>query len=369
MRAFENLGWEVRPYIVGDKVPLSWVEKEGDLILGRSYARLLGADLMRLVLGSYHFLRAPRVLAQMDLVYERFGAFQALGYAFQRRGVPWIVETNGLLFEETSKDRNTVALTSLERRLELWVYRQADVVVAVTETLKDLLSSHGVPREKVVVLPNGVDVRRFEPSVPPKRMWAGPTVGFVGTLYSWQGLDLLLRGVHALLEEGVELWVTVVGDGPLRGEWEGLARTLGLQDRVAFVGRVPWEEVPSYIAGFDLGYSGQVPLAVGVMYHSPLKIYEYLAMAKPVVASLFEEAKRVVVEGETGFLFDGGSLESLKSALRRAYAARKGWAAMGQKGRQVVLASCSWEARVRDLSARVKEILGGRYEKNFPFWG
>lgn len=96
----------------------------------------------------------------------------------------------------------------------------------------------------------------------------------MGNLYSWQGLDDLLEVLHDLQADGFDLSLVVVGDGQMRQKWESQARSLGLSNRVEFVGQVSWDEVPDYIAGFDLGYSGHVKLQIGTMYHSPLKIYE-----------------------------------------------------------------------------------------------
>jgi len=369
MRAFARLGWEVRPFIVGDRVPRSWVAKEADVELGSSYLKRLAADGVRLGLAAVNGVRALWEVGRVDWVYERFGAFQFLGYGFQRRGIPWILETNGLFFVEAYRDRGTLALARLERALELWAYRQADAVVVVTETMRDLLVQHGVERGKIVVVPNGVDTHLFDPERvrdEALRPFSLPTLGFVGTLSPWQGLDLLLRALAELRAEGVDLALVVVGDGAMRAPWEALARELGLADRVRFVGRVPGDEVPKHVMGFDLAFSGQVPLQMGEMYHSPLKLYEYMAMGKPVVASAFEEARRLVREGETGYLFEPGSLEDLKRALRKALAEREAWPRMGEHARREVVAHHSWEARVKDMVRQIESILEGKYGTAYP---
>lgn len=369
MEGFRRLGWEVRPFIVGDRVPLSWVTKEADVELGHSFAKRLTADVVRLSMAVFNGIQAPRAIGRVDWVYERFGAFQFLGYGFQRRGIPWILETNGLFFIEAAKDRSTLALTGLERRLELWAYRQADVVVCVTEAMKALLAEWDVDPQKVLVVPNGVDVRRFDPERvrgKEKRLLPPPAIGFVGTLYSWQGLDLLIKAIADLRSEGLSFSLAVVGDGPMRAPWEQLARELGLGEQVRFVGRMPWDEVPAYIAGFDLAYTGQVSLHAGEMYHSPLKLYEYMAMSKPVVASAFTDAKRMVREGETGYLFEPGSLEDLKRALRKAYREQEAWSDMGRQARTEVVTKHSWEARVQDMIPQIEKILEAKYGTPYP---
>lgn len=368
LRAFERLGWEVKPYIVGDRVPLAWLSQEVEHTLHRSYLRRLVADWVRLGMGVANGLQALRELMPVDWVYERFAAFQGLGWWFQREGVPWIVETNGLLYREAAHDRPSITLSCIERCVEQWVYRTADVVVCVTESLKSLLiSDFNLQEDKILIVPNGVDISRFDPaSVQPINTFLHPIIGFVGTLFSWQGLDVLIRAIAELRSENVIYTLVIVGDGPMSSEWEQLARSLGVLDSVHFVGRVSWDRVPDYIACFDLGYSGQLPLAVGEMYHSPLKLYEYMAMGKPVIASAFADAKQLIREGETGYLFEPGSVEDLKRALRRAYAERETWHKMGQTARGEIVAKHTWEARVSEMISKIEAILGAKYGTPYP---
>lgn len=372
LRAFERLGWEVRTFIAGDYVPLRWVIREAELELGLSSLKRLSADLLRLGFAMYNGRRALQKIGSVDWVYERFGAFQFLGYGFQRRGIPWILETNGLYFIEASRDRGTLALTRLERTLELWAYRRADVIVTVSDELKTLLAEYGVDPGKIVVVPNAVDTERFAPERVQGtafRLLPPPIVGFVGTLSSWQGLDVLISALADLRAEGLLFSLVVVGDGPMRTTWERLAHAVNISDRVRFVGRVAPDQVPNYIAGFDLAYSGQVPLAVGQMYHSPLKLYEYMAMGKPVIASSFTDARRLVGAGETGYLFQPGDVEDLKRVLRRAYAEREEWPRMGEQARRKVIKEHSWEARISEMVRRVEAILEAKYGTPYPSRG
>jgi glycosyltransferase involved in cell wall biosynthesis len=149
----------------------------------------------------------------------------------------------------------------------------------------------------------------------------------------------------------------VVGDGSTRAEWETQAQALDLASNVRFVGRIPRDEVPHYIAGFDIGYAGQVLPAIGQMYLSPLKLFEYMAMAKPVIASDFEDARRVTCNGEIGFLFRGGDKEDLKRKLLRAYHCADQLPEIGYNAREEVVAHHSWTARVQTLIDFVQQRL------------
>ncbi|MBM3126041.1 MAG: glycosyltransferase [Chloroflexi bacterium] len=357
--AFESLGWKVFPFIVGNRMP-DRVVRQSEMDLGRSRLIRLVADVVRLGMGIVNSLRAWRELNNnVDWVYERLAVLQALGWIFKLRSVPWILETSGLFFYEAKNERKAILLSGIARWIEIWSYRHCDVIVCVTRTLKDLIvKASGVPEDKIVVVPNGVDIDRFDPAFcSPRRIFTGPTIGFIGTLASWNRLDILLRVLSELRLEGISYSLTVVGDGPMRHTWEALAGELGLNECVLFIGRVSWDEVPSCISGFDLGYMGNHRMEIGVMYHSPLKLYEYMAMAKPVVASKSDDALEMVIPGVTGFLFESGDPDNLKSALRAAHLARPRWGKMGSTARDWVREKGTWAARVASMIPDIERIL------------
>jgi glycosyltransferase involved in cell wall biosynthesis len=357
------VGWEVHPFIVGDRIAARFSSGGSEERLVRGTAPRIAADLMRLAMGQINSRRAWREMqGRVDWVYERFAVFQALGRRAQRHGIPWILETNGIIFSEAKIERKTIAWSWLARRLEVSAYRDCDVLVTVTATLKEAVTMEAdVPAGKIVVVPNGVDPDVFDPGRhQPRRLFDGLVLGFVGTLFEWQGLDPLIGVLAELKVEGIDLSLVVVGDGAVRGALEAKTHTLGLSSSVRFVGRVPFDEVPSYIAGFDLGYTGQLPLQLGGMYHSPLKLYEYMAMAKPVVAASYDDARQVVREGVTGFLFAPANAADLKRALRHAYDSREHLPRLGERARELMVAEHTWLARVQRMIPEIERVLRKR---------
>ncbi|MCC6300734.1 MAG: glycosyltransferase [Anaerolineales bacterium] len=359
IEAFTALGWQVYSYIVGDRVPRTWIV-QSERKLEQSVFIRFGADMIRLVMGIVHSLLAWRELkGRVNWVYERFAVLQNLGWILQLAGTPWILETNGLFFYEAKTERKSVVLSGVARVLELWAYHHCDVLICVTDALKGIIvQAGGIPAEKILVIPNGVDTTRFNPSqYEPKRICDGPALGFVGSLVNWHRLDVLLIALAELVGESVDLNLVIVGDGPMRGAWELQARELEIHDRVYFVGRVIADEIPAYISGFDLGFAGNAPLEIGVMYHSPLKLYEYMAMARPVIASAYADAREMILPGRHGYLFEPGDKEDLKRALRTAYQDRARWREMGLESRARVIEKASWQARVEKLIVGVERIL------------
>lgn len=364
IKGFEALDWEVKPFIMGDRVPQKLIASVPEKATNGKFFPTLAADIARLILSTVNTQKSWQELgSQVDWAFEFAATLQSLGWNFKRNGIPWIVHTEGILYQESKAERKSIVLSGIARQLEMRTYRECDALVCVSETLKELLvRESGVPPEKVVVIPNGVDTDMFDPGrYKPKRLFPGFTIGFVGGLYMWQAVDLLLEALHDLRLEGMDLSLVVVGDGIMYETWRAQAQSLGIDSNVTFVGRVPWLEVPQYITGFDVCYTGQVEIQqVGKMYHSPLKLYEYMAMAKPVVASAFEDAKRMLQEGKTGFLFEPSNQEDLKRALTRAYKLKEQLPLIGQQAREVVLTQHSWVARVKTMIAGLEQILANK---------
>jgi glycosyltransferase involved in cell wall biosynthesis len=354
--AFESLGWDVKRFIVGDRVPRAWVGIGSGRSIAGSRTGALAADLLRLALRAGMAQRSWRTLGNgVDWVYERFAVFQEMGWIFKQHGKLWILETNGPGFLEAGA-RRTLILGGPAKQFELQAYRRCDYLVCVSDALKEIiLKEFDIPPEKIIVVPNGVDASLFDPARhSPIRLFDGFTIGYSGSLTPPQNIDLLLDCLHELRQEKIPIHLTVVGDGPLRAPWEAQAAALGLSSSVRFVGQVPREKVPDYLLGFDAGFCGHNGLPYSAIFYSPLKLYEYLAMAVPVVASRHADTVRMTGDGKMGFLYPAGDKQELKNALRRAYEARARLHAMGLHSREKVIAQDSWISRISALIAHIE---------------
>jgi glycosyltransferase involved in cell wall biosynthesis len=171
------------------------------------------------------------------------------------------------------------------------------------------------------------------------------TVAFVGSLTSWQHLDTLFRAVAMV----GDIDIVVAGDGPERASLAALAEQLRISAR--FLGRVAPDDVPSVMASADVCYSGHSA------FRSPLKLYEYMAMARPVLSSAVPDAKAALVDGQSGFLFEPGDVDDLVRALRQAVSVRECLDVMGQRARRDAVERHSWEARVAAICEHVEALI------------
>lgn len=368
VEGFERAGWTVDRFIVGDEIDAAVRSRVSRAVTdasggAKATIRRIAGDVARLGIAAANARRlARRIDPKVTWAYERFATMQRLGRVAQRRGVPWILETQGPFFHEAANDRRSLALTGLARRRELDAYRRCDALVCVSTALRDLIVDlAGIDPAKVIVVPNGVDERAFDPSRTQRRRLTPEstfTIGYVGGLPPWQALDRLFSALARLREPLGDVAVVVVGDGPSRAVWAEAAERAHLGDRVHWVGRVPRTAVPSYLAGFDVGYSGPIRSSLGSMYHSPLKLYEYLAMGVPVLAADFADARRLVADTGGGVLFTSDD-DALDAALLEAAAAHREGRYDATTLRERVLARHSWDRRVETLIGSVDQVLSG----------
>ena len=240
-----------------------------------------------------------------DLIYERCNLlFLAGTWLARRTGVPLFLEVNSPLASERSTHGN-LRLQRLAHRLEGETWRRATRVLPVTGVLAEILAAAGVDRSRIQVVPNGVVLDRFAGGPAPG---ADPLVlGFVGFVRDWHGMDALIRSMAA---DPAPLSLTLVGDGPARPGLESLAQELGVA--VRFTGVVEHALVPAAVAAFDIALLPKV-----VPYASPLKIFDYMAAARPIVAPDQPNIREILTDGVDALLFDPGNPGALWAAVRR----------------------------------------------------
>jgi len=292
--------------------------------------------------------------SEVDVLYER-RLTPKVGLVVSRLlGVPLVVEVNGLPDEERAIQQGRIGGPAHRRR---WarrrILRRARSVVAVSEGLRRRLRDvYGIEDSRLHVIPNGVDLERFRPmnqAVARDQLGIPANariLGFAGRLTPWQGVDVLLRSL-ALVRREHDAIALIVGEGPDRPRLEALAASLGIQSQVRFEGAVPQELVSTYIGAFDVAFSVKPPLLSG----SPLKVREYLACCRPVVASAGTEYDfHIVEEAGAGLLVDPGDIGAVAAATSSLLANDALRSEMGRRGRSYAEEHCSWVATARQVA-------------------
>src|SRR5690606_32092193 len=204
--------------------------------------------------------------------------------------------------------------------------------------------------ERVVVMPNGADPAAFNPEHDSRALrerlglQEALVVGFSGILRPWHGLDLLLEAFARLAVTDSRLHLLIVGDGPIRGELDSAIAAKGLGKRVTITGRVPHAEVRDYVALMDVAVSPRA-----TFYASPMKVLEYMAMGKAIVAPAMDNLRDVLTDGEDALLFEPEQVDSLTEALARVTADHALRAEFGRKARRVIETERTWRHNAEEV--------------------
>jgi glycosyltransferase involved in cell wall biosynthesis len=225
-----------------------------------------------------------------------------------RFGYRTLFEVNGLPSVELKYHYPALKGSPLLQKIreqELAALLLADAIICPSSVTRAYIASLGIPREKVTVIRNGVDTGLFTPQPLSLRADYGPTLLYVGTLADWQGLDLMIAAMPAILaHEPARLRIVGRGRGRQRKELLKRIRKLDLESAVLVEPAAPHHEMPALIAQADLCVA---PLAYNdrnvTQGCCPLKILEYMACARPIVAANLPVVRELVREDVDALLF------------------------------------------------------------------
>ncbi|RMG64750.1 MAG: glycosyltransferase family 1 protein, partial [Calditrichaeota bacterium] len=296
----------------------------------------------------------------VHFIYERYTLFHAAGIAVARRlGVPHLLEVNAPLAEEQKRMRG-LELEELAVASENWIWQNTDRLLVVSRQLAALAEQRGVAPEKITVVPNGINPDRFNEAATGQlvrehwRLVDTRVIGFVGSLKNWHGTRTLVEAFAGLTGEFPEARLLIVGDGPEKTVLQDLVRSLQLKEKVIFTGKIPHPQIPEFIAAMDIAVAPYVPQEN--FYFSPIKIFEYMAAGKAVVAGRIGQVEEILSHKKTGWLYPPGDVAALAEALRQLLKNPKFVQSLGQRARRQVLENYTWEGNARRVLAEVQKL-------------
>jgi len=322
--------------------------KEGGGLLSRLAARAPGFlfEFMEVGYNLAAWWRNRGLLEaeKYDLIYERHAFFLFSTALLARRfKIPLVVEVNELVCDERIRKQ------PLLKPVALWSDRfllgRADRVVVVSPHLKRRIVELGIEEGKVIVLPNAIDEVAFSEVGGGQRvrekfsLGSSVVIGFVGWLVHWHNLPGLVSGLARVRDQGYDAKLLMVGDGTLQEELEAQAAEVGVRDHLVFAGAVTRAEIAEYVCAMDIATIPQ-----SNAYRSPLKLFEYMALERAVVAPATEPIEMVLRDGENAVLFDQEDENGLEKALLRYLADPGLRARTGVQARSDCLAHHTWTA-------------------------
>ena len=300
-----------------------------------------------------------------EVVYYRGVTFA--GIASRIFGVPSVAEADGIYPDEVKEERPRFfklagGFLKLRERIN---YYLATRIICVTEGIKRQLGrNYGIKSEICAVIPNGVNTdlsRPVDKAACRKKLSLKEGyfyLGFVGSFRAWQGLDTLVEAMKEVKKKGIDkIRCVLVGDGESMNHLKDRAHRYNLHRQTVFAGRVAYEEVPTFINAFDVclaPFKGERNEKIGL---SPLKLYQYLACARPVIASRVQGVSEVIEKGKCGYLFEPDDARDLASRIIESYNEKGKLPQLGNNGRIFVEKNHSWERIARSVENTLKEAI------------
>jgi glycosyltransferase involved in cell wall biosynthesis len=238
-----------------------------------------------------------------------------IGQNKKRFGYKTLFEVNGLpsielKYHYPGLDAN---LISKIKEQEIATLHLSDAIICPSKVTRDYIASLGLNRKLVTVIPNGVSASDFSPSPLPARDGRVPVLLYIGTLADWQGLDIVIRALPKILEQ-TPVCLHIVGRGRSR-QRKVLAkqiRKLGVEGSVTVQAAIPHHEIPALIAESDICIA---PLGLNdrnvTQGACPIKVLEYMAAGRPLLASNMPIVRELVREDVDAFLFSPNDPDDL----------------------------------------------------------
>lgn len=246
--------------------------------------------------------------------------------------------------------------------LQIKVMQGADLILPISEQMGEYLISRGVHRQSVLPFSDGVNPKTFNSTISGEEIRTkfalgnSPVLIYQGTMAKIRRLEILVHSFSRVVKHRDGAKLLMVGEGDDREDLRKLAEGLGIGKNVIFTGRVAYEEVPQYVAASDIALCPVPPLYLYKL-SSPLKLFEYMAMAKPVVANEEIPEQKEALEESGGGILVPFTPEAFANAIIELLDSRGKAAEMGQKGREWVVKNRSYEILARRIEHRYFELL------------
>lgn len=373
LREQRRLGWETYHLTTPKQLGCSVAEEDYDgLHFYRTLPSSTGRNLP--VVGEVTQMHRVRVRLEEivrrvrpDIIHAHSPVLNALPALKVGRkvGVPLVYEVRAF-WEDAAVDHGTTREGSVRyritRMLETYALGHADHVTTICQGLRDDIVARGIPANRVTVIPNAVDFATFAASGAPDEalkaklgLSGSIVVGFLGSFYAYEGLDLLLEGLPKLVARIPTARVLLVGGGPEESRLRELAQRSGMADRIVFAGRVPHDDVQRYYDLVDvLAYPRRSIRLTELV--TPLKPLEAMAQGRALVASDVGGHRELIADGRTGVLFRAGSADAMVESIVRLLENAEMSTAIKAAGRAFVERERGWAssvARYRDVFARL----------------
>lgn len=239
----------------------------------------------------------------------------------------------------------------IAKLVEWFSVRVFDKIIVVVEEQADRLIKQGILADKIFVVSNTVDLEQFriEKSLLKKEEHNEFTLLYAGVITIERGLEDIINAMHILSKRGNHsIKVIIVGAGNYLSVLQALVIKLKLEDCISFPGWISFSELPTLIYNSDLCL---VPHLNNEFINTtiPNKLFQYMALAKPVLVSNAEPLKRIVLETNSGYVFESGNPESAADCIEQVYLSKEERDLLGQNGFRAIRDKYNWSLSEKEL--------------------
>lgn len=351
--------------IVGDHVGRDLAPD--DIVDGVKYLRIF-EPLRKNINGNVYMLAAADEIVKylkkhrVEAVLAASNHLTAIPAAIAARevGIPFFYEVRGF-WEITRVSREPAYKTTPQFAGQVENERlaavNADAVFTLTTPMKEELVKRGINEHKITILPNSCDPKKFTPRERDRELakklgipLGVPVIGYIGSFVQYEGLENLAQACAELIKKNIDFRLLLVGNenasgserGPITEEILRVASEEGLAEKLIMPGRIPHDQVESFYSLIDIAPFPRKPQPVTEMV-SPMKPLEALAMEKAVIVSSVRALKEMIVENETGLVFEKGNIQDLSDKLELLISNEDLRNKLGKNGRAWVERERTWD--------------------------
>jgi len=313
----------------------------------------------------YNFFAIPKLFIEIsekepDFIYERYAFFNFSGALMAHlMKKPLILEVNEISGHKRVRGQYLARLAQL---VEKYIFQHADLIITVSDFLSDEIRKRIKNPKNIVTIPNGVpqswlfnqpDVHEIEKLKGQYNIRGKKVICFVGGLVEWHNFNLLFDVVCSLQADISESVLLIVGDGPLKESLVSQVQKMSLSyNSVLFVGKVAHDKIPLYINLADVAVIPETN-----SFRSPIKMFEYMAMAKPVVAPRMPAIQVAIEDGKDGILFKPGDCDSMRAGLYRLLSNPSLAKEIGSSAREKISSMFTWEIHASKILSMIEVVI------------
>jgi len=298
---------------------------------------------------------------KFDVLYRRASLLNSQYFLAKIFHIPLVEEVNGIASDEARVAKQGFGLLWwIASRIENFSLSKADAIIVVTPNLKNILhQKYRIKEDKITIIANGADTELFKPmdSTQAKQLLGlSPDkhyICFVGSLTRWQGVEDLITSFSVINDQFPETRLLIVGDGEMKPVLITLTQNLNLADKVIFTGMASHSKIPLYMNASDICAAPKKGLESG---YSPLKLFEYMACGKAVVASR-ASGLEIIEESGGGILVEPGNINELTNSIIKLYKDEYLRIKMGELGRKYIIQNQSWEIVAKKVAGVCQKLI------------